>query len=499
MKAVILAAGEGSRLRPLTFTRPKPMIPLAREPAIYHVLSQLKREGFDEIVMVVGPMREQIMNYLGDGSKLGQHITYAIKPDEFQSGTAGSLKLVEHLLDDTFLVAQSDTLSEIPLSDAVRAHGKSGASATVVLTEVKDPSLYGVAVLDEGNVITGFQEKPIASEAKSKLVSTGFYILEPDTLDHVLNEKFDFAKDLFPRLLDLRKRIVGYTSDAFWVDIGSLEGYLEGVSWELEGMTRYTYLNQPATDPIDNVISEKNVRIGNNVRITGPVYIESDAVIEDNARIRPFSVIKRSVHISQGAVLERCVIQERATIGKDCRIVSSVIGQSATIQNDVSIEGSSVGPGSVIRERANILDGSRIWPNVEIGDGETVNGTVKVPLEKSFYFNTALGEYTGVLASTGDGFIKALAKVPIESIEFHSKRRDFEKWARGVLASDQLANDIEDLRRRTITGEELRRKLITVTNNWAYGQAQNSTPSRGVTMPEKKVLIDQVSGQLGDA
>ena len=161
MKAVVLAAGEGTRLRPLTFTRPKPMIPLGPEPSIHYVLSRLAQEGFDEIVTVVrGPQKDQIMDYLGDGSDSGVKITYAVEPEGLHIGTAGCLKLVEHLLDDTFMIAQADTLTEIPLRQAVDFHHKTGSLATIVLTRVNDPSDYGVAVLDEKDVIREFRRSP---------------------------------------------------------------------------------------------------------------------------------------------------------------------------------------------------------------------------------------------------------------------------------------------------------------------------------------------------
>jgi mannose-1-phosphate guanylyltransferase/phosphomannomutase len=490
MKAVILAAGEGTRLRPLTFTRPKSLIPLGREPAIYHILTQLRSQGFDDIIMVVGPMRDQIINYVGDGSRFGVHINCVIKPDEFQTGTAGSLKLIEHLLDDTFLVAQSDTLSEIPLSKGVEFHRSVGAHATLILTKVENPSAFGVAVLDEKRAIREFQEKPNAAEAKSNLVSTGFYILEADCLDYIENEKFDFANDLFPCLLKLRKKIYGYSSDAFWVDIGCLEGYLRGVSWELDLMTKRPEEIPKSHQQLDSV---QNVRVGQNVRVSGPVYIEGDVTIEDEVRIKSYSVIKRGALISKGALIEGSVIQERAKVGEDCRVIRSVIGESATLQNSANVEGSSIGPGSMIGAYANILEGSRIWPNVQIRDSETVNGTVKVSVDNAFYFCTAIGQYTGVMASTVEEFIRALRKVPIGSIDFHIKRRDFEKWARGVLVSYELADSFENLRRNDINGEPLRSGLIQITTDWAYGLAANAsdlvTPmSNG---EKSKLLVEQ--------
>jgi len=463
-KAIVLAAGEGMRLRPLTFVRPKPMTPVGPEPTIHYLLSKLSQEGFNEIVMMTGYLRDQIMGYLGDGSNLGVRLTYVAEPDEFRFGTAGSLKLAEHLLHDTFLVAQADTLTEIPLREAVDFHRKSGALATVVLTRVHDPSDYGVAVLDENNVITEFQEKPGKEEARSNLVSTGFYIMEPESLDYITDHSWDFAKDLFPRLLKSHKKLSGFVSDAFWVDIGNLEGYLRGVKWVVDNMTQTHALATGLPSP---VITDRTALIGRRAQIAGPALIERDVTIEDGAKIGQYCVIKRNARVSSGSVVERSVVMERAYVGKDCTITNSVIGASAVVQRNTTVNGSIVGPGCVIEENVDIFNGSRIWPNIKIGAYEKVAGIVGTPLEKAFYFYTSFGEYTGILASTIDGFLDALEIVPIESVEFHTKRRDYERWTRDVLLSNELADCIGDIRRMAVTGERLRRDLIRVTEKWA--------------------------------
>jgi len=464
-KAVVLAAGEGTRLRPLTFTRPKPLIPLGPNPSIYYLLTHLAREGFDDIVMVVGgPLKGQIMDYLGDGSRLGLRITYAVEPDGLRIGSAGSLKLDEHLLDDTFLVAQADTLTEIPLREAVNRHRAGGGHATIVLTRMRDASGFGVAVLDSDNVITEFQEKPVQKDARSNLVSTGFYIMEPDSLDYIADEKWDFARDLFPCFLKLHKKLSGFTSDSFWVDIGSLEGYLRGVRWVVE---RTTQPNGSAAGVPGCVITDGEVRIGRRAQVTGPGIIEREVTIEDEAKIRQYCVVMRNAHVSSGTVVDRSVLMERSFVGRNCTVIDSVIGQSAILQGSVTVKGSIIGPGSVIGEGAEVLSGSRVWPNVRIRADEIVNGIVAAPLEKAFYFYIGFGQYTGLLASTVEGFIDGLEKVPVESIEFHAKRRDFERWTRDVMASNELADSIEDLRRMAVTGEELRKGIIEVTTQWA--------------------------------
>jgi mannose-1-phosphate guanylyltransferase len=466
MKTVILAAGEGTRLRPLTFVRPKPLMPLGPNPAIHYLLSHLSREGFDDVVVVVGgPLKDQVMDYLGDGSKLGVRITYAVEPDGLRIGTAGSLKLIEHLLGETFLVAQADTLTEIPLREAVNFHHASGARATIVLTRVKDPANFGVAVLDKDSVITEFQEKPTQVEARGDLVSTGFYLMEPDTLDYIRDDRWDFAKDLFPSLLGLHKKLSGFASDSFWVDIGNLEGYLRGVRWVLDSTTEPR--NAAATEPPGRVVVDGEAHKGPLAQITGPALIEKGVIIEDEAKVQQYCVLMSDVHISSGTVLDRSMILERASIGRGCTITDSVIGQSAILRRNVTVKGAIIGPGCVVGDGATVLSGSRVWPNVRIAPGEIVDGVVIAPIEKAFYFCTGPGQYTGLLATTIEGFIEALERVPVESIDFHAGRRDFERWTRDVLLSNELADSIEDFRRMAETGEELRSDLIRVAREWA--------------------------------
>jgi NDP-sugar pyrophosphorylase family protein len=510
------------------------MTPVGPEPSIYYVLSRLSQEGFDEIVIVVrGSQKNQIMAYLGDGSKMGLRVTYIVEPDGLPIGTAGSLKLCEHLLDDTFIVAQADTLTEIPLRGAVDLHRNNGALATIVLTRVQDPSAYGVAVLDERGVISEFQEKPQRKEAKSNLVSTGFYVMEPESLDYVMDNAWDFAKDFFPWLLGIHKKLAGFVSDAFWVDIGELEGYLRGVNWVIETMTRgpgvapmaeRSFAVMGDTRALSDAILERSAVmegasigqsaqilgpafstweegqpfavmedsrassrpayersvvmegawISHSAQIVGPAFVETGVTIEDEARIGQSCAVMRNSRISSRAVLERSVVMEGASIGRNCTIRDSVIGQSATLHDNVVVNESIIGPGCDIGEGVSVLRGSRIWPGVRVGNDQRVKGIVSTPLDKAFYCFTDVGQYTGLLATSVEGFIDALEKSPIQSIEFHVKRRDYERWARDVLALNDLADGFEELRRKGVTGEELRRGLIGNVK-WASGLSDSES------------------------
>src|SRR6266700_769904 len=244
------------------------MLPLGPNPIIHYVLSHLSRNGFKDLIIIPGYLKDQIMGYVGDGSHFGVRITYVVEPEGGAFGTAGSLKLAAHLLDETFLVVQSDTISEIPLTDMVQFHSDRGGEVSIALTEVEDPSLYGVAVLGKREEIVKFLEKPAPGVAIGSLASAGFYILEPDVVDYIEDEKWDFARDLFPYLMRVGQHIFGFASDAFWVDVGELKGYLTGINWVLGNLAKAP---PPDTRMIGSsseaVFAQGDVTVGPGVRI----------------------------------------------------------------------------------------------------------------------------------------------------------------------------------------------------------------------------------------
>src|SRR5215472_9283082 len=277
------------------------MLPLGPDPIIRYVLGHLSKNGFDEAFVIPGYLKDQIMGYLGDGSKIGIDITYVVEPEGVTFGTAGSLKLASHLLDETFLVVQADVVSEIPLSEMKRFHSDRGGEVTIALTNVEDPSSYGVAILNEENEIVKFIEKPAAGTAPSNLVSTGFYILEPEVVDYIENEKWDFAKDLFPYLMRLGQHLFGFASDSFWVDVGELKGYLKGVKWVLRNLVTDPPKDAKMIgDPIELAFAQADVRVGRDAKVVGPAWIENGTVIGDESFVGPGSVLKANARLEAG-------------------------------------------------------------------------------------------------------------------------------------------------------------------------------------------------------
>ncbi len=468
MKAVVLAGGEGTRLRPLTFTRPKPMLPLGPNPIIHYVISHLAKNGFREIIVIPGYLKDQVMGYVGDGTKFGVKVTYVVEPEGVTFGTAGSLKLAAHLLDETFLVVQADVITEIPLDKMKDFHAEHGGEVSIALTTVEDPSSYGVAVLGENEEIVRFVEKPPAGSVASKLVSTGFYILEPEVIDYIDDEKWDFAKDLFPYLMKLGQHIFGFASKAFWVDVGELKGYLIGINWVLQNMDADLPTNAKRIEKSGHYFfAQDPVVISQDASVFGPAWIERGASLEEHCQVRSGTVLKEGCRLMEGSSFDAGIAFEKAVIGSGCSVRSTIIGERAMIGRDVSIEKAIIGQGCRIGDRAKILPGSKLWPNTHVEDGATVDGIMAVPRDKSFYFDTGLGQYSGILASSIQEFLDALKDVPLEALEYHIGRRDFEKWTKDVLGSVLLADKIRTVRRSQLQGEALRAKLVQVVEEWA--------------------------------
>ena len=217
MKVFVLAGGEGTRLKPYTYSTPKPMLKLGGKPIIQYVLENLKRAGYKDIIMTVGHHHEQITSYFGDGKKLGIKIEYSIENERMN--TAGSILPLKNKADSTFAVVMGDHLTNLDLSEMVKHHKKTGAVATIALFRDTTPLEYGVAEVENGN-IQGFVEKPLLEH----LYNTAIYVFEPEIFDYI-REKEDFAKNVIPRLLSDKKKISAYVFDDVWFDIGRLSDY----------------------------------------------------------------------------------------------------------------------------------------------------------------------------------------------------------------------------------------------------------------------------------
>ena len=244
MKAVIMAGGEGTRLRPLTCNLPKPMVPIVHKPMMEHILNLLKAHSIHEIASTLWYLPQDVMDYFGDGSQFGVSMEYFVEEEPL--GTAGSVKNAEDFLNETFVVVSGDSLTDIDLSKAVAFHRERNAVATLVLTRVANPLNYGIVITGEDGRIRQFLEKPSWSEVFSDTVNTGIYVLEPEVLqEFAKGQNVDFSRDLFPKLLAKEAPIYGYIADGYWSDVGNLEVYRQAQQDCLDGKVRIDLWQTP--------------------------------------------------------------------------------------------------------------------------------------------------------------------------------------------------------------------------------------------------------------
>jgi mannose-1-phosphate guanylyltransferase/phosphomannomutase len=374
--------------------------------------------------------------------------------------------MISHLLDETFLVVQGDAYTEMELDKVVSSHREYGGVATIVLKKVSDPWLYGVAVTDKTYRVMDFQEKPAPDQCASNRISTGIYVLEPEVLDFVSTGTCDFAKDVFPRILRVGKKMFGCECKGFWVDVGSLEGYLQGIGRVLER------LEDCAGSMVEAKVEGKvwigqNTSVDRTAHIFGPSLIEDSVVLGKDVHIGPCALLKAGSRVEGGTIIERSALFEGVSVGANGVVRASVLGEKAVLGSGVIANKSVVGQGSVLKDGVRLNPGSKVWPNVIVEDNTIVKGVLLLPYDKPFYFYTDIGRYTGILATSISGLIESFAKVEVQSLEFHLYRRDFERWIRDVIQTPELAEKIADLRKEGLKGEVLRQRLIKAVEEWS--------------------------------
>jgi mannose-1-phosphate guanylyltransferase len=337
MKAMILAAGKGTRVRPITHTIPKPMIPILQKPVMEFLLELLREHGFTEIMVNVSHLAEEIENYFRDGQRFGVEIAYSfegrIEDGELigdAMGSAGGLKKIQNFqrfFDDTFVVLCGDALIDLDLSEAVRRHKAKGAMASMITKRVpKDQvSSYGVVVTDDDGRVRSFQEKPAVDEAASDMINTGIYIFEPEVLDFVpSNQAFDIGSDLFPKLVEAGAAFYALPMEFEWVDIGKVPDYWQAIRSVLQGQVRQVQI--PGKEVRPGVFAGLNVAANwDQINITGPIYVGGMTRIENGATIIGPAMIGPNCHICEGATIDNSIIFDYSRIGAGVRLVEKLV------------------------------------------------------------------------------------------------------------------------------------------------------------------------------
>ncbi len=368
-----MAGGEGSRLRPLTINRPKPMVSIVDKTCLGHIFELLKRHGFSEAIVTLQYLANVIQDSFGDGTAVGLPVVYSV--EETPLGTGGSVRQVLERLDGTFLVISGDALTDIDLSAVVRAHKESGAIATLTLYRVPNPLEYGVVITRPDGRITQFLEKPSWGEVFSDTINTGIYVLEPEALRRFeKGVSFDFSKDLFPQLLSEGAPLFGYIAEGYWTDVGSIPEYLRANHDVLRGVVKTGSLGQEARP---GVFVDGAVEIDRTAVIEGPVWLGQGTKIGAHARIvgptaiRSYSVVDAYAHV------DRSVIWRNSYIGDHAEVHGAIVGRQCSLKSRVILEdGSVVGDHSVVGEGARLRSGVKVWPDKQIEAGATLSSSL---------------------------------------------------------------------------------------------------------------------------
>jgi len=333
MKAFVMAAGAGTRLRPLTYAIPKPMVPVVNKPVIFYTLENLMRHGIHNAVLNLHHYPGMIKKYFKDGSQLGMNISYSYEKKLL--GTAGGVKKMQDFFDTTFVVMSGDGLTDIDLTKAIKYHKAKKALGTMVLKAVDTKFEYGVTLTDKTGKIIKFIEKPRWSDVFANTVNTGIYIFEPEIFRHIPKGRFyDFGLQLWPELLKKKKKIYGYVMDEYWTDVGNLVEYRQGIRDALDGKIK---IRIPGEQVKPGVWVGKGTVIDKKAKLIAPSVIGSYCYIGKNAVIGEYTTIADHSRISSGAKIKNSILWGNVDVLKNVNLDNCIIGRGAQVSADISV------------------------------------------------------------------------------------------------------------------------------------------------------------------
>jgi len=415
MKAVIMAGGKGTRLRPLTSNTPKPMVPLLDRPVMEYTIELLKQHGITEIAVTVQYLPEMIRSYFGDGSDFGVQLHYF--EEDSPLGTAGSVKNAEEFLDETFIVISGDALTDFNLTQAIEYHRHKGSIGTLILTHVDSPLEFGVVMTDDDGQIIRFLEKPSWGEVFSDTVNTGIYILETDVFNYFESgQVFDFSQDLFPLLMAQNQPLYAYVADGYWSDIGNLTQYRET---QFDMLDRKVDIAMPGMEIAPGIWTGEHVKIDQDVILQSPCFIGSDCILEPHVTLEPYTIIGEGSILGRHTALERAVLWRNNLIALGAEVRGATLCQNVIVQSGAIVhEEAIVGDSCQIGTKSIVQPGVKIFPNKIIDHHTTVkhsfirgdrlsknlfgqsgvNGTCNVDLTTNFANRLALAYGTTIPA-----------------------------------------------------------------------------------------------------
>src|SRR6266568_587427 len=434
VKALVMAGGEGTRLRPMTANQPKPLLPVANKPIMEHVLRLLKRHGFTETVVTVQFFAPLVRNYFGDGEEVGMNLQYAT--EEIPLGTAGSVKNAEDALrSGPFLVISGDALTDIDLSAMVDFHKKQGALVTVGLARVPNPLEFGITIMDDDGRIQRFLEKPTWGQVFSDTVNTGIYVMEPEVLAEVpAGEPVDWAGDVFPRLVKAGAPLHGWVADGYWQDVGTHESYLKAQADVLSGQVE-AEIDGFEISP--GIWVAEGAEVDSEAVLTGPLCVGEYSKVEAGAELREFTVVGSNVVVKEGAFLHRAVVHNNVYIGQGATLRGCVICKKTDVMGSARIEeGAIVGDECLIEPEAYLSAGVKVYPFKTIEAGAAVTTSRDVSRAARALKRAIHGALNASAINVVD-----LEAIPLPLARFHTARSD----ASGGIALRTTAGDPQSI------------------------------------------------------
>ncbi len=351
MKAILLAGGKGTRLRPLTIHTPKPIVPIFERPFLHYQLDLLKQvPEIDEVILSLNYQPRRIEEIFGDGSEIGMGIRYVVEPAPL--GTAGAIRYAGESLRESVVVFNGDVLTEVDLASVIRLHRERKARATIVLTPVDNPSAYGLVETDPDGNVRRFLEKPKPDEITCDTINAGIYVLEPDTFDRIPRDMpWSIERSFFPSLIERSETFVAYVYRGYWIDIGTPEKYTQVHRDIMDGRFRTSTFNGGAS----RTWVSPEARVEEGASIEGPAFVDAGAVVKAGARVGPYTVVGRHCHIEEQAAVERSILWANTRIGQNAVVRGSILGRQAHIGRSATLD-----DGIVLGDKSVVTDFSRL-------------------------------------------------------------------------------------------------------------------------------------------
>jgi mannose-1-phosphate guanylyltransferase/phosphomannomutase len=373
VKAVIMAGGEGTRLRPQTSNLPKPMLPLVGTPMMEHIVALLRRHGITDIVVTVAFLPNAIRSYFGNGSELGVRMVYAT--EESPLGTAGSVGNAKDELTERFLVISGDVLTDIDLTEVIEFHEKNGALATIALSAVENPLEFGIVITREDGTIERFLEKPGWGQVFSDTINTGIYVLEPEIFERIPEGRsVDFSSEVFPAVLEAGEPLYGYVADGYWEDVGTTAAYLQAHEDILDGKVQ---VDVAGFELRPGVWVGKGSSVDPLAQIESPVFIGENCTIDRGAVLGSYTTLGANVRVAERAEVRRAVIGENSYVGPVARVEGAVLGRSCDLRVGARIDpGAVLGEGCLVGKQAEVRSDVKVYPYKVVEAGAQVNASI---------------------------------------------------------------------------------------------------------------------------